>query len=139
MLGDMKKLMQKKEDDSSNPAHGEAKLSALKDLRKMASDMMGESLKDGMSKKVVVAAKDQAGLEKGLDKAKEIVSSNPKDIEMPDAEANDLGDDMAGVEDSPEEEAMESDAEAKSEKESPEEIDKMIAALQEKKKKLMSR
>lgn len=138
MLSDMKKMMQKKEDDSSNPAQKDAKLSALKDLRKMASDMMGDDLKNGMNKKVVVAAKDQAGLEKGLDKAKEIVSSNSKDIEMPDAELNDLGGDMDAVEGSDEQQDVRDDMDMLDNC-TPEELDRKIAMLQEQKKKLMSK
>lgn len=54
----------------SNTAVG--KMAALKNLRSMASGMMGGDLA-GL-KKVTVAAKDKKGLAQGLDKAKELVS-----------------------------------------------------------------
>lgn len=59
----------KKDKKESNKAKG--KMSALKGLHKMASDMMGSEM-SGM-KKVSVMAKDSKDLEKGLDTAKKLV------------------------------------------------------------------
>lgn len=65
----------------------EAKSKMLQELKKMATDMMGGELKGKMDsmKKVTVAAKDDKGLEKGLDKAKDMVAGMPE----LDAEAHD--------------------------------------------------
>lgn len=60
----------------------DAKMNMLKDLRKMAGNMMGEDLKgkmDGM-KKVTVAAPDEESLKAGLDKAKEVVEKDPMEM-----------------------------------------------------------
>jgi hypothetical protein len=65
----------------------EAKLTALKDLRSLASSMMGEGLKSKMEapkKAVTVAADDEKSLMEGLDKAKEMVPEM-EDM-MPEAE-----------------------------------------------------
>jgi hypothetical protein len=64
--------MKKEDKKSSNKAKG--KMAALKGLHKMASDMMGSDLA-GM-KKVSVLAKDKKGLNKGLDKAKQILDAD---------------------------------------------------------------
>lgn len=50
------------------------KMSALKGLHKMASDMMGSEL-SGL-KKVSVLAKDKKGLKKGLKKAEDMMDAN---------------------------------------------------------------
>ena len=55
-----------------------AKMSILKEMRKMAMDDMGHGMKNGM-KQVTVAAPDQKGLEKGLDKAEDMVEEMPGD------------------------------------------------------------
>lgn len=65
----------------------DAKLTALKDLRSLASSMMGEGLKSKMSapkKAVTVAADDEKSLMEGLDKAKEMVPE--MDEMMPEGE-----------------------------------------------------
>jgi len=54
----------------------EAKMDVLKALQKMATDMMGEDMK-----KVSVMAKDNKGLEEGLDKAKEIIGDMDEEEE----------------------------------------------------------
>lgn len=61
----------KNEKKPSNKAKG--KMSALKGLHKMASDMMGSEM-SGL-KKVSVMAKDKSGLEKGLDTAKKLMGN----------------------------------------------------------------
>lgn len=47
------------------------KMCALKELRDVASSMMGDDM--GELKKVTVAAKDKKGLKEGLEKAKELL------------------------------------------------------------------
>lgn len=56
----------------------DAKLGALKDMRKMASSMMGEHIKglmDAPKSQVTVAADNPHDLQEGLSKAKEMVPS----------------------------------------------------------------
>ena len=67
---DMKAM--KKKGKELDPLHKEAKMGILKDIHKMASDAMSGDVK-GL-KKVEVAASDKAGLEQGLDKAKEMLA-----------------------------------------------------------------
>jgi peptidyl-tRNA hydrolase len=60
-----------------------AKLKDLEGLKQVAMDMMGDNFKRDKSeleglKKVTVAAPDKEGLEKGLEKAKELASSMPE-------------------------------------------------------------
>ena len=92
----------------------QAKLDLLKDLRKMAMGMIhegaGEEMPEHMQK-VMVAAKDKEGLEKGLDKAKEVLSSA------------DMGEHEA--EESPEMEASEEEC-------SPDDLEAQIKELQDK-------
>lgn len=59
----------KKDKKPSSKAAG--KMSALKGLHKMASDMMGADMGD--LKKVSVVAKDKKGLKKGLDMAEKLM------------------------------------------------------------------
>ena len=98
--------------DGKGSMKKDAKLCVLKELRKMASDMMGEDLK-GM-KKVTVAAPDKASLKAGLEKAEEMMES----------------------EESPEMDEMEESEEESSEEMSADEIDAKIQELMEMKKKL---
>jgi hypothetical protein len=126
---EMKKMLDKKSKENDNSAEKkDAKLSALKGLRQMASEMMGEDLKSGNLKKVTVAAKDSQGLEKGLEKAKELV---PQMDQMKEESAE---------EENSEEESEDADQEiedAAAQCESPEEIDALIAKLQDKKREMM--
>ena len=64
-----------KDKKKSNKAIG--KMSALKGLHKMASDLMGSDLSS--MKKVTVAAKDKKGLKAGLKKAEDIVDDEDCD------------------------------------------------------------
>lgn len=68
-----------KKDDKKNPFSSKAKgkMSALKGLHRMASDMMGEPLA-GL-KKVSVMAKDKKGLKKGLKKAEDLMDGGSDD------------------------------------------------------------
>lgn len=61
--------MKKKQEKESSMKKG--RMSALKNLHKMASKMMGEDM-EGI-KKVSVIAKDKSGLKKGLNKAEDIL------------------------------------------------------------------
>lgn len=58
------------------------KLHVLKDLKKHVMDQMGDKLK-----KVTVAADSKEGVEKGLDKAKEILHRMPASVEGEEEEA----------------------------------------------------
>lgn len=102
LLGAKKKL---------DPIEKDAKLSAIKNMRKMAGDMMADDMKS--MKKVTVAAPDQESLEAGLEKAKDVVEDMPEDM----------------MEESPEDEM----SEVVEACETPEDIDKLIAKLNEKK------
>lgn len=51
-----------------------AKMKVLKDMHKMASDMMG-----GDMQKVSVMAKDKKGLEAGLEKAKDLLKKKKEE------------------------------------------------------------
>ena len=60
-----------------SPAAQKAKLTALKEANKMASDMMKENL-SGL-KKVTVASSSKSGLKEGLEKAEEMIEGEEKD------------------------------------------------------------
>lgn len=80
-------LLQKKAKEQSKPLGGpekDAKLRAVKEMRKMASDEMSGPLKS--LKKVTVASDSPQGLEHGLDKAKEIMHGGEQDEQDPDME-----------------------------------------------------
>lgn len=87
------KLLAKKKEAGHkvNPMEKDAKMGVLKDLHKMASDSMSDKLNN--LKKVSVAAPDQAGLEHGLEKAKQIVSSMPEMLNGAEGDSED-GDDI---------------------------------------------
>ena len=118
-MKDLKDMLGKpdKEQDSMKK---ESKLKALKALRKMASDMESEDIKG--IRKVTVAAPDKEGLEKGLEKAKEIVE-NPMEM------AEEMSEDS-------EMEEMEESAE---ETDDLSEIEEAIKKLEEKKAKLLNK
>ena len=100
----------------------EAKMKMLQELKKMATEMMGGELKGKMDgiKKVTVAAKDDASLKKGLEKAGEMVEGKEMDpMKMMEESSEEM-------EESPEEE-MSSDEEM-----SPEEMKMKIKELQSK-------
>jgi hypothetical protein len=101
----MKKLMKMLEEKESNmkgkmsPEKSKAKMDVLKELMSMADSGEVGSMAEGLQK-VTVAAKDKSGLEKGLEKAKEVVEGMP---EMEDEEEEDKEE---GGPLSPEEEEM---------------------------------
>lgn len=103
-----------------------AKMTALKEAHGMATDMLKGNL-EGV-KKVTVAAKSKPELEKGLDMAKKIVghSSDPHEEEESDAEEMDES----------AEEASEYESEVPEDCDTEEEIDALIAKLEEKKRSL---
>lgn len=100
----------------------QGKLSALKKIREIASQCMQDDMKSGGLKKVSVLSDSPEGLEKGLEKAKEIVDSGSTES-------------MEGSE--PEEyEDMMDDG---SQEESVDSLEEQIKALMEKKLKLMKK
>lgn len=103
---------------------------AKKEMLDHLSGLMKDHMSSGL-KKVTVASDSPEGLEKGLEKAKEIVEKK----EVPDME--DEAEDMS-EEDSGEKIPFSDDSEEESQDEemSAEEIDEMIKQLQEKKAKL---
>jgi hypothetical protein len=66
--------MAKKEEKKKPSSKMKGKMSALKGLHKMASDMMADDMK-GL-KKVSVMAKDKKGLKKGLEKAEDMLGED---------------------------------------------------------------
>lgn len=117
---DLKKILGPKK--AIDPLEKEAKLNAIKDMRKMAGDVMNDGLKNKMSQ-VTVAAKDPDKLAEGLETAKEMLQ--PEE---------------ASEEHSPEELEKESPDEDYAEMlaacDSPEKIDELMKKLAEKKAKL---
>lgn len=81
---DLTKMLGKK-DKKQDPAKKDAKLNAIKEMRKMASEMVGEDLKSNLMPKssVTVAADDKEDLEEGLEQAKDMLSDAP---DMDDSE-----------------------------------------------------
>ena len=117
-MKDLKKLMGK--DEEGDGMKKDAKLSVLKELRKMASDMMGDDVKGGMMKKVTVAAPDKEGLKAGLEKAEDIIGDGGPQGESEMAEHDEMTDWSSDL--------MEY---------SPEEIDAKIEELKAAKEKMM--
>lgn len=116
-----------------DPMKMKAKLSALKDLKKTASEMMSDDLDKGL-KKVTVAADDDKGLKMGLDKAKDMLDMKKDMGSEPKADyASPAEEDAEAMMD--EEESEMPDMESC---DTPEEIDAAIKMLLEKKKQLMA-
>mgnify|MGYP000275874737 FL=1 len=114
-MEEFKKLLGAKK--KIDPIEKEAKLSAIKGMKKMAGDMMTDEIK-GMQK-VTVAAPDKAGLEMGLEKAEDVVSDLPESLDEEVVEDEDSSEDKI-------EDALEA-------VETPEEIDLLMQRLAEKK------
>lgn len=112
-MKDLKKMMGK--DDEGGDMKKEAKLSVLKELRELASKMMGDDLKNGMDsmKKVTVASDSKEGLKRGLEKAEEMMDVGPEG----QSEEAEMTDELEG-------------------EMSPEELDAEIARLQSLKSKM---
>lgn len=105
LLGEKKKI---------NPMEKEAKLAAVKGMRKMAGDLMADEMK--AMKKVTVAAPDNESLKAGLEKAEDVVEEMPEDMEQMEE-----SDDMLEMVDKCE---------------TPEQIDELMQKLAEKKAEL---
>lgn len=78
-------------EDKKMPMHKKAKMDLLKQLRKMAMDMIHEDSMGGEEdamglQKVTVAAKDKEGLKEGLEKAEDVLEGMPEMAEAEDAE-----------------------------------------------------
>lgn len=130
----LEKLMRKKAEkgDVLSKSHAKAKSGILQDLMDDMMGMEGDKVK-GL-KKVTVASNSPKGLEKGLDKAKELVGHAPMaDEEMPEGEEMD-------EEESAEHEAEESPemevAEHEGEEAKDEEISDLKAEIEKLKEKL---
>jgi hypothetical protein len=100
-----------------DPKESKAKMEMLDHLSGLMKDHMSNGLK-----KVTVASDSKEGLEKGLEKAKEVVDKAPMESEEA---SEDESCDESPMEESSEEDNM-----------SPEELDQLIAHLQEKRSKL---
>ena len=146
------KLMEKMKDGKKMPEHEkDAKMSVLEHVRQLAQDMMKDKLDHGM-KKVEIASDSSEGLKKGLEKAMEMMpegesedSAEPSEGEG--SEEDEASEDMTASEDQDEdslghaaghaeEEAGERRQDGPSEEEDEAELDRQLAALMEKKKKL---
>lgn len=89
----LKRLMKAKmAKQLEHPMDRKAKMDAMGDLHKMASDLMGSRL-HGL-KKVSVMSNDKEGLEEGLDKAKGILEGHLEDHGVSDT-SPEVADDMA--------------------------------------------
>lgn len=126
MVKKMMDLMEKKmkQGKKLDPTEKEAKEHVLKTLMDDMSGMMSDKLK-GL-KKVTVAADSKEDLEKGLEKAKEI-------IEGEDEESSELSPEMAAM--APDEDLESED----SEEESEDELERKIQELMEKKEALKNK
>ena len=109
-----------------------AKKSVLSDMIKEMSGMMAEPLRS--MKKVTVAAKDDAGLKKGLEKAEEILESKKEMMESPCEECGEMHEHSHEMSDESEEESEEQPME---EEQSLEDIEQEIKKLEELKRKKM--
>jgi Ran GTPase-activating protein (RanGAP) involved in mRNA processing and transport len=122
--------MKKKADkgDVLSKSHAKAKSGILQDLMDDMMGMEGDKVK-GL-KKVTVASNSPKGLEKGLEKAKEIVGDAPmaEDEEMPEGEEMAEGEEHE-AEESPEMEVAEEEGEEKEVEDLKAEIEKLKEKL----------
>ena len=130
MYHKLNNLMKKKAEkgDVLSKSHAKAKSGILQDL---VDDMMGmEGDKVKGLKKVTVASNSPKGLEKGLEKAKEIVGDAPmaEDEEMPEGEEMAEGEEHE-AEESPEMEVAEEEGEEKDVEDLKAEIEKLKEKL----------
>ena len=132
----LENLMRKKAEkgDVLSKSHAKAKSGILEELMDDMMGMEGDKVK-GL-KKVTVASNSPKGLEKGLDKAKEIVGHAPMADEEMSEEEMPEGEEMAEGEESAEHEASESPemevAEHEGEEENVEDLKAEIEKLKEK-------
>ena len=108
-------------------AEKKAKMTALKEAHGMASDMLKGNL-EGV-KKVTVASDSKGGLKEGLKKAEEMIGHSKDPHESEESDAEEMGE-------TPEEEASEYEPEIPEGCESEDDIDALIAKLEEKKRHL---
>jgi len=130
MYSKLHSLMKKKADkgDVLSKSHAKAKSGILQDLMDDMMGMEGDKVK-GL-KKVTVASNSPKGLEKGLEKAKEIVGDAPmaEDEEMPEGEEMAEGEEHE-AEESPEMEVAEEEGEEKEVEDLKAEIEKLKEKL----------
>ena len=92
MLHDkLEKLMAKKGPSKLSENEKNAKMGVLHDLKSMAADAMGKTMEDGIKpmshlKKATVVASDDKGLQEGLKKAHDLVTSTSEDHSASDSE-----------------------------------------------------
>jgi Ran GTPase-activating protein (RanGAP) involved in mRNA processing and transport len=130
MYHKLNNLMKKKAEkgDVLSKSHAKAKSGILQDLMDDMMGMEGDKVK-GL-KKVTVASNSPKGLEKGLEKAKEIVGDAPmaEDEEMPEGEEMAEGEEHE-AEESPEMEVAEEEGEEKEVEDLKAEIEKLKEKL----------
>jgi len=135
MMDKMDKLKKKKSKEMSS-VEKDAKMSVVESLRDMAAKAMGDKL-HGL-KKVTVASDSKQGLEKGLEKAQDLLSNSPEAAAMkekgqkdPMSDVEESSDPFSEMEESPEHEASESSEEESEEHEelSEDELDEKIKKL----------
>lgn len=94
-MKDLKDLLGKK--SKIDPIEKEAKLRAIKNMKKAAGDLMADEMK-GM-KKVTVAAPDEESLAEGLETAKDLTEEMPEMDMMEDEDTlEDILEDVSSVE-----------------------------------------
>lgn len=124
-MKDMKKLMGSSK--KLSPIESKAKMSVLEKLKQDMQDMMGEKV-SGL-KKVTVASPDKEGLEKGLDKAKELLGheQDPMVEEAEEEMGKDLdNDNEEGESEEHKEKVLGEDHESMSEEELDEKIQELL-------------
>lgn len=128
--------LKKKKGKEMSSVEKDAKMSVVESLRDMAAKAMGDKL-HGL-KKVTVASDSKDGLEKGLEKAKDLLSNTPEADAMkekgqkdPMSGLDEAEDPFSEAEESAEHEASESSEEEASEHEelSEDELDAKIKEL----------
>lgn len=119
------KMKKKGKEKDMDELHKSAKMDAVSEMRDMAAEAMKGKL-DGL-KKVSVASDSKEGLQKGLEKAKELVNKGP------------MAEEAAAEGESEEQEAAEQEAApgAESKEELMAEVERKLKELEELKAKLM--
>lgn len=134
-MASLEDLMKAKE--ASNPEDQDkdaAKMEVLKQLRKMAMDLMSEDMDQSMDgQSVTVSASDEEGLKEGLEVAEDVVEKGPEAMMAEEAPEGEM------VADAMAEEEAEYEDEDDMMAEDPSDIDRQIAELEEKKRQLMMR
>lgn len=133
MMDEFLKLLKKKSDEQGGPMKG-PRMDAKAAMAKELSDLLGGDMIDGM-KKVTVASDSSEGLEKGLERAQEVLNSKSMKDESDemDEESENMEDESEEMEDESEEESEDSEEMADVEDEIAK-LEKQIAQLKKKKK-----